>query len=198
VILFDLGNVLIDISWDRMSQKWSALTGLSIEEINSRFVQDEQYDDHERGLLSTEDYIKHLSRQFNYPLTHAIFEAGWNDIYVGEVEGIRELMSELKPRYRLAGFSNTNSLHKVAWESKFTDILSQLEEVYCSHTLGHRKPDPESFEVVVRQLGVLPEEVVFIDDRIENVMGALQVGLKAIHADSTDVMRLKLRELQVL
>lgn len=159
---------------------------------------DAQYDNHERGLLSTKAYIEHLSTQLDYPLTYDIFEAGWNDIYVGEVEGIRELMSELKPHYRLAGFSNTNALHQMVWESKFEDVLSHLEEVYSSHTLGHRKPDTESYEAVARELGVLPEEIVFIDDRIENVEGAIQVGMKAIHADSTRVMRPKLTELGVL
>jgi HAD superfamily hydrolase (TIGR01509 family) len=196
--MFDLGNVIIDISWGRMSEKWSELTGLSVEDINSRFVQDEKYNDHERGVISTEEYIEHLATQFNYPLTYDIFEAGWNNIYVGEVEGIRELMRELKPHYKLVGFSNTNSLHQVAWQTRFADILSPLDEVYCSHTMGHRKPDVESFELVISKLGVLPEEIIFIDDLLKNVTGAEQAGIRAIHADSAQAMRLKLAELQVL
>lgn len=196
--MFDLGNVIIDISWDRMSEKWSELTGLSIEEINSRFVQDEKYNDHERGALTTEEYIEHLAQQFNYPLTYDIFEAGWNSIYVGEVEGIRELMRELKPHYKLVGFSNTNSTHELAWQTRFADILSPLDEIYCSHRIGKRKPDVESFEAVISKLGVLPEEVIFIDDRIENVSGAIETGIISIHADSADIMRHKLADLQVL
>jgi HAD superfamily hydrolase (TIGR01509 family) len=196
--MFDLGNVIIDISWGRMSEKWSELTGLSIEEINSCFVHDEEYNDHERGVLSTEGYIEHLAKQFNYPLTHDIFEAGWNNIYVGEVEGIRELMSGLKPHYKLVGFSNTNALHEAFWRTHYADVLSPLDEIYCSHTLGQRKPDRESFETVVSKLGVLPEEIIFIDDLLTNVAGAEQAGIKAIHADSVTAMRSKLAELQVL
>jgi HAD superfamily hydrolase (TIGR01509 family) len=196
--MFDLGNVIVDISWDRMSEKWSELTGLSVEDINSRFVQDEKYNDHERGVISTEEYIEHLANQFNYPLTYDIFEAGWNSIYVGEVEGIRELMRELKPHYKLVGFSNTNSLHQVAWQTRFADILSPLDEIYCSHTMGHRKPDIESFQLVISKLGVHPEEIIFIDDLLANVTGAEQACIRAIHADSVQAMRLKLAELQVI
>jgi putative hydrolase of the HAD superfamily len=196
--MFDLGNVIIDISWDRMSEKWSELTGLSVENINSRFVHDEEYNDHERGVLSTEGYIEHLAKQFNYPLTHDIFEAGWNSIYVGEVEGIRELMRELKPHYKLVGFSNTNGLHEAFWKTRYADVLSHLDEIYCSHTIGQRKPDVESFELVINKLGVLPQEIVFIDDLLQNVAGAEQAGIRAIHADSVGTMRSKLAELQVL
>lgn len=196
--MFDLGNVIIDISWDPMSKKWSELTGLPAEEINSRFVMDEQYEDHERGLLSTQEYIEHLGKQFNYPLTYDIFEAGWNSIYVGEVEGIRELMRELQPHYKLVGFSNTNALHEAYWKARFADILSPLDEIYCSHTMGQRKPDIESFELVIRKLGILPEEIIFIDDLLPNVTGAEQAGIRAIQADSVQTMRLKLAELQVL
>jgi putative hydrolase of the HAD superfamily len=196
--MFDLGNVIIDISWDPMIKKWSELTGLSVEEINSRFEHDEEYNDHERGVLSTEEYIEHLSKLFNYPLSYDVFEAGWNSIYVGEVEGIRELMRELEPHYKLVGFSNTNALHETFWKTRFADVLSPLDEIYCSHTLGQRKPDRESFEAVINKLGVLPQEIIFIDDLLKNVTGAEQAGIRAIHADSVEAMRLKLAELQVL
>ncbi|MBA8793926.1 putative hydrolase of the HAD superfamily [Friedmanniella endophytica] len=50
---------------------------------------------------------------------------------------------------------------------------------FYSCELGSWKPRPEYFETVVRELGVAPEEALFVDDREDNVEGARSVGLRA-------------------
>jgi putative hydrolase of the HAD superfamily len=51
-----------------------------------------------------------------------------------------------------------------------------FEEVFVSGELGLVKPGPEIFEAVLAQLGITAEELVFIDNKAENVRGAEALG----------------------
>lgn len=47
-----------------------------------------------------------------------------------------------------------------------------------SSRIGVAKPDPAAFHWVLERLGVEPGDALFIDDRAENVAGAIGVGLR--------------------
>jgi putative hydrolase of the HAD superfamily len=64
---------------------------------------------------------------------------------------------------------------------------------YLSTELGLKKPDPEIFAAVLQDLGCGGEHVVFIDDRKENVEGAISVGMNALQFRSVDQIERELR-----
>lgn len=79
---------------------------------------------------------------------------------------------------RLAILSNApkelaEAIRRQAWMRPFTELLFSCE-------LGLTKPDPECYTAAVAQLGVEPDEVLFVDDRPENVAGAENAGLRAM------------------
>jgi HAD superfamily hydrolase (TIGR01509 family) len=43
------------------------------------------------------------------------------------------------------------------------------------------KPDAEIYRRTLARLGRRPEETVFIDDSLENVLGAQALGMAAVH-----------------
>jgi putative hydrolase of the HAD superfamily len=49
-----------------------------------------------------------------------------------------------------------------------------------SGDLGYVKPEAEAYEFTAKQLGVAPEQCIFVDDRIGYVEGAAALGMKAI------------------
>lgn len=49
-----------------------------------------------------------------------------------------------------------------------------------SHRLGTAKPDPAIYLHAVKGLGVAPQEVLFIDDREDNIAAAAATGMKAV------------------
>ena len=52
------------------------------------------------------------------------------------------------------------------------------------------KPMPEIYLLALNQAGVRADEAVFVDDFIENVEGAQEVGMSAIHfKDSQGTIR---------
>lgn len=52
-----------------------------------------------------------------------------------------------------------------------------FEQVFVSGELGTVKPSAEIFEHVIAELGVTPEQTVFIDNKAENVAGAEALGI---------------------
>lgn len=56
---------------------------------------------------------------------------------------------------------------------------SLMDRCYYSCAVGLAKPDAAFFTHIVDDLGLAPEELLFIDDRLENVEGARAAGLYA-------------------
>ncbi|RVX40103.1 putative hydrolase of the HAD superfamily [Nonomuraea polychroma] len=73
-----------------------------------------------------------------------------------------------------------------------------LDELPWIAAIGHRfysgrmglvKPDREIFDEMARALGAAPSEIVFIDDRLENVEGAERAGMRGVHFTDAATLR---------
>ena len=60
--------------------------------------------------------------------------------------------------------------------------------------MGLVKPDPAIYHLILRKLGVAAQEAVFVDDFIENIVGAEQLGLHAIRFVSAQQAMADLRK----
>ena len=66
-------------------------------------------------------------------------------------------------------------------------VLEDLFDVVIeSSKVGLRKPDPRIYHLACEQLGVAPEEVVFLDDFGVNLKSARALGMTTIKVDETD------------
>jgi putative hydrolase of the HAD superfamily len=189
-LLFDLGGVLVDIDFGRALQFWAQRADIDPTSLQRRFRFDGAYEDHERGELSSPEYFVLLRSQLEVDLTIEDLAAGWNDIYVGVVPGMSELLARASRHVPLYALTNTNPTHQAAWSSLFAEELAVFETVFVSSDLGHRKPDPTAYLEVAQRMGTEPHEVLFFDDTPANVDGALAVGMPAVLVESAaDVER---------
>ncbi|UUZ59913.1 HAD-IA family hydrolase [Nocardioides sp. B-3] len=54
-------------------------------------------------------------------------------------------------------------------------------DISCySYDLGVAKPDPAFFTEAARRIGAAPSTILFVDDSVRNVEGALVAGLRAV------------------
>src|SRR5699024_11116768 len=103
-------------------------------------------------------------------------------------------LSEEK-RYKLILLSNTNALHIESVAANipfFEEFLNCFDQVYYSHEIFLRKPDPAIFEFVLSENHLKPEECFFIDDLKENTLAAEQMGIKSwrLNPEKEDVIEL--------
>lgn len=197
VLLFDLGGVVIDIDFGRCTARWARSAGREVEEVASRFTFDAAYEDHERGVLDVAGYFAGLRRALAVELADEELLAGWNDIYLGVAAGMAPLLDRARARFPLYALTNSNPSHQVVWSERFAEVLGVFTSTFVSSEIGHRKPDRAAFDTVATAIGVAPSGVLFFDDSPENVVGARQAGMQAVHVTSTESVRAVLAHLGV-
>ena len=193
-LLFDLGRVLFDLDSARMHARWAELAGVTVAEVTARHAArvagGELLHRHERGEVTDAAFFGALREALAIELTDAECNDGWNAIFVGEMPGIRRVLSRAQAMLPLFAFSNTNAAHQKVWSVRFADLLAPFRKIYVSHELGARKPEAAAFQAVVADMGVAPERILFFDDAPENVAGARACGLIAVEVTSAaDVER---------
>ncbi|MEK6968696.1 MAG: HAD family phosphatase [Nanoarchaeota archaeon] len=112
-----------------------------------------------KKLLVT--FIKALSKRMLVPYPEAL-----------------DFVDSLRKKYKTALLTNTEieSIELFNGHSLF----SHFDKVFISTELKMRKPNPDIYHHVLNEMGYKPHEAVFIDDRQENVDGAVAVGIKGL------------------
>ncbi|QXC60698.1 HAD family phosphatase [Aquihabitans sp. G128] len=191
-LLFDLGGVVFGIDFDRAVRHWEASAHLEPGALVGRFTVDDAYERHERAHLDTAGYLAHLRTTLGVDLSDDELAAGWNDIYLGPLPGMAELVARAAAVLPTYAFTNTNVLHQSAWEPRFAAELAAFRHVFSSSTIGLRKPEEAAFRHVADEVGVPLERILFFDDTAENVDAARALGMPAVlvrsPADVTDAL----------
>ena len=186
VLLFDLGRVVLDISFDRVMACWAGHAGCTPDDLAARFIVDDSFKHHEIGRIDDAAFFANLRQSLGIAITDAQFLEGWNAIFTGEMPGIAPLLAGAARRLPLYAFSNTTPAHVAHFSQAYTDVLSHFREIFLSSTIGLRKPDAEAYDHVIRAIGVPASRILFFDDSAANIEGARARGLSAIHVTSTD------------
>jgi HAD superfamily hydrolase (TIGR01509 family) len=188
-VLFDLGNVLVPIDFDRVFAHWGRVDGVPVEDIRTRWAWDDRYRAYERGHIDEAAYFTHLRERLGLRQADADMLAGWNAVFLDPFPGAEALVEELSRRYPLYLFSNTNRAHQAWFTPRLESMLARFTDIYTSCEIGFRKPDEEAFAHVAQRMGVAPERIVFFDDMAENVAGARRAGLQAFQAVGPEEVR---------
>ncbi len=194
-ILFDMGNVLLFFNAKISSRAFSEATGLSEEEIWELFFVSELEQRYTRGEISSRDFYEQVSQRFPKKINYETFGRLWNDIFTENLE-MDELLEQLKKHCPLYLISNTNDLHFEYIKKQF-GLMKHFTGFFPSHQVGHRKPNPAMFQHVLKEIKLKPEETVFIDDIIEFVDSAKQLGMNAIQFTTRKHLEVELQKLGV-
>ena len=179
-IVYDFGNVLVEIHFDRVLERWARLAGADVEPLRERLGFGDEYQHHERGSLDAPAYYESLRRQLGLALDDAAMEEGWNAVFGDEIAPTVALVKRLAPVVPHYLFSNTNAAHYAYFSRRYREALVPFTRLFVSHEMCLRKPDRAAFEHVAREIGVEPVRILFFDDLAANVEGARAAGMQAI------------------
>jgi putative hydrolase of the HAD superfamily len=183
-LLFDLGNVLYGIDFNRAFACWAGYASCDAALLASRFKIDTAVKRHEVGEITDAEFFASLRRSLGVDLSDGQLLDGWNAIFLDEPPDISAAVATAAARVPIFAFSNTNAAHELHWSKKYATTLAHFSEVFVSHAIGLRKPDAAAFDFVVRKIGVPATRIVFFDDSVSNVEGARARGLQAVHVRS--------------
>lgn len=184
-VLFDLGNVLVGLD-----PSWHDHLGVSAEALHAWMETSEALRAYERGFLSDERFFAAMSQAFDVsPEQAAHAFTAW---VTGPLPGAAQLLDELVvPAFAL---SNTNAAHWRMFDPA-REIRSRLTPL-ASHHLGARKPEPTIYARAEAIVG--SPDLLFVDDRLDNVEAARARGWRAEQVFGVAECRAVLRQHDLL
>ena len=125
-------------------------------------------------------YGEELARRLGLPASAAIewMETYPYERYMKPVPGARAVLTELRLRGLKIGVLS-NTLPSIDRTLEAVGLADLVDVAVASCTLGVHKPDAGAFLHAASVLDVRPAEVLFIDDKLENVEAALALGMRA-------------------
>ncbi len=100
---------------------------------------------------------------------------------------IVDTLDQLKDEgYRMSVISNADG--RVEEQLHNLEMQGYFERVYDSEVVGVEKPEPGIYELALNDLGLQPEEAVFVGDMFYiDIWGANRVGIPGLHLDPLDL-----------
>lgn len=197
-IIFDYGNVLLE---------W-----------NPRFIYDRYFPDDPEGM---EHFFKEvnfaewnmqqdkgrpfkegvavLSREFPH-YSHLIqaYHDLWIDSVGGAIAGTVDILKRLKqagyPVYGLSNWSAETFPHM----RERHDFFDLFNDMVISGEVGHVKPEPQIFQILLDKIGKRAEECLFIDDSLANIQQAQKLGFATILFQSPQQLESSLRDFKIV
>jgi putative hydrolase of the HAD superfamily len=191
ILYFDLGNVLLGFSHERMCGQMAEVAGLAPDIVRSALFADEGPDcpqwQIEDGRLDVDGYYAHFCAKTSTRPDRILLERAAGDIFWPLDESVDFLHRLAAAGNQIGLLSNINPLHwqfvsdgKYPWLQRPGRPGSLFRSVVLSYEAGAMKPDRRIYQAAAAHAGADPSAVFFVDDRAENVAGALAAGLDAV------------------
>jgi HAD superfamily hydrolase (TIGR01509 family) len=195
IVLFDLGGVLVDLGGVGPMKELAAIE--SDEEFWERWLTCRWVRGFERGECSPDEFAAGIVEDWELTAGPDAFLDAFRDWPGRLFDGAEALIEEVHERVPIGCLSNTNALH---WDRHFGTwpILSHFDYRFVSYEMGIVKPDRELFDRVAELLPAPRDRVVFLDDNLVNVDGAIDAGFVARHVRGVEGARAALVEVGVL
>jgi len=179
VLLFDLGKVMVDFDHLRSAQRISDFCSKTPRQIYDLFFESGATIAFEAGKITPQDFYLQVKQMLDLKLSYDSFEPIWNDIFFlsAKNRAVFGLVNALRANYKTAMLSNINILHYEYLKENYP-VFGAFDRIFLSFQMGLIKPDKEIYNLVIRDLGVSPQEIFYTDDRPELVESAKSLGLR--------------------
>ncbi len=170
--------------------------GISLKKFKD-FAKSDEFKKFELGIVNEKEFLDHLSE--------------YNNIDQEQIKTIKDkpllkftlrkktykIIRHLKSKYNIYLLSNTNPIDFLAID-KWLDLRKIFKKCYLSYEQHYSKPSVKLFKNAEGFFGINARNVLFLDDKIENISGAEKCGWNTIHVKSEDQLIKKLQEEGIL
>ncbi len=180
-VVFDVGNVLIRVSYDRISEQIGRHSPLAPAEIHRYLVGTDLEFDSETGKYDSREHFRRIRERIRGA-------ADWRyEQFAAEFKSGLEMTADGEAAVRFAAahrrvflMSNTPYLHAL-WIFEQEVLATLPEQHFFSFREGIMKPDPRLWNILFARTGLTPACCLFIDDNPENCEGAARLGVQAVN-----------------
>jgi HAD superfamily hydrolase (TIGR01509 family) len=182
-LIFDLGDVLF---------QWSRDTKTSVSpQLLERILSSPPWYDYECGRLSRTVCYEQVALQFGIDASQVDEACSQARASLQPDPTMVAFLRNLRKRSPIKIYAMSN----VARE-EFDSLADKMDStlfdyVFTSGAHGMRKPELDFYRQVLQEIDMKPEQVIFVDDKYENVLAANEVGIRGLIFDNDTVNTLE-------
>ena len=138
-------------------------------------------DRYETGAITSDQFHEEFCQIAGAPCSREEMMLAVSDIFWLN-SGMAPVVAQLAAAgHPLGILSNTCDVHwRWVTDGRYRMLPGRFQKFALSFEIGAMKPQPAIYEAAARLAGVAPEKIFFVDDRPENVAGALAAGYDAV------------------
>jgi FMN phosphatase YigB (HAD superfamily) len=197
IVVFDLGKVLVDFDYGIAARHLAARCKITVDEINRYIATSPLLFRYETGLMTRQAFYTEVCSVTGFGGDIEEFGGFFSDIFA-EIPLMVELHSTLRKRgVPTYIFSNTNDL-AIAHIRRNFPFFSNFDGYILSYEVQAMKPDAKIYEALEKMSGHRGAEVLYVDDRPENVEAGAARGWQVILQEEPIKTRVAMEKLGLL
>ncbi|MFT5300432.1 MAG: HAD superfamily hydrolase (TIGR01509 family) [Mariniblastus sp.] len=179
-IYFDLGKVIFDFDHQIGCEQVACLAGLKPEQVRVALFDSGLEVRYETGLLNCEEFHAEFCQATGSPIGQRDLLESMSDIFTPNRE-MFPLLTQLRAvNFPIGILSNTCRAHWSHVFERYTVMRKFFAPLILSYEVNSMKPDSVIYHRAIEMAGCSNKTVFFVDDKQENVDGAIAAGMDAV------------------
>lgn len=195
-IIFDIGNVLADFTWEAHYRSFGFAEDI-FERLANATVKSSMWNEYDKGAMTDEEIMQGfidndpgIEKEIRLALADKGPMVRRNAYAIPWIQKLKE------KGYRCLYLSNfSGKAHKEC--AAALDFIPYMDGGILSYQEKVIKPMPEIYQLLIDRYGLVPQECVFLDDTPRNLEGAKKFGIHTIHFQNQEQAIEELRKLGV-
>ena len=197
IVVFDLGKVLLDFDYSIAGCRIAARSKMSAAEVQQFLDHSPLLFRYETGLMTRQEFFETVRAHTGFGGSLVEFGEFFADIFT-EMHEMTALHAKLRrqgiPTYI---FSNTNDL-AVEHVRRAFPFFANFDGYIFSYEVGAMKPAAKIYEALEKMAGKRGTEILYLDDRQENVDAGAARGWQVILQTNPEKTRTLIEKLGLL
>jgi glucose-1-phosphatase len=194
IVAFDLGKVLVDFDYSIAARKIGERSTQPPENLHAFLGSSPVLFQFETGQLTRQEFFDAIRKATGFQGSLEEFGGYFAEIF-SEMRAMTELHAELRRRgLKTYIFSNTNDIAIEHIRRNFP-FFQNFDGYIFSYEVKAMKPETKIYEALEKMAGKRGAEILYIDDRPENVDAGKARGWRTILHESPEKSRAALDDL---
>lgn len=179
-VVFDLGNVLVEVLHARAANALGSACMETTSRLHDAISASPLLTRLETGALDARGFVSGVCGDAGVSVEFDAFCHAFCDIFIAVPEMIAAQAALRRRGVPVYLFSNTNPLHFEHLKREHA-FMGEFDACFLSYEIGWMKPDARIYEALETATGLSGSQLLYIDDRVENVEAGAKRGWHAIH-----------------
>jgi len=188
-VYFDLGNVILGFSHEQACRQIGALIGSPWQSVWEVLFEADLNGRFDAGEIDSTCFHQEFSQKVGRNSDFRLFFNAYNDIFVLNNPVVSLIVGLTQLGIPLGVLSNTSPSH---WEfvlRRYTIVREYFQHFVLSFEVGACKPSSAIYKIAIETAGHPADSIFFMDDRPDNVAGAVSCGIDAVTFSSVQQIR---------